>query len=77
MSDDSRFDGLRVYEYIRGNTALYVIRDCRLYWIGFESNAVYEIRGNYLYELTADAPTYDIRGNKICNPTGGAIYEIR
>lgn len=77
MTSDSRFDGLKVYEYIRGNAALYLIRGSRLYWIGFENKAVYEVRGSYLYELTAVTPTYDIRGNKICNPTGGAIYEIR
>jgi hypothetical protein len=49
----------------------------RLNWIGFEDKAVYEIRGNHLYELAVAKPTYEIRGNKIYNLTGGPIYEIR
>jgi len=51
----------------------------RIFAHGSASQAVYEIRGKYIYNLSSNWPLYEIRGDCIhkANSTSGPIYEIR
>ena len=59
----------------RGRT-MASVRDGRIY--DDANNAVYEIRGDRIYDISSRMFAYEIRDNRIYSASGGAyLYEIR
>lgn len=78
--DSERFDGMKIYEYMRATQAKYIIKGDKIHEYMRATQPKYIIKGDKIYEyMSAGQPIYQIKGNKIHEYMRAtqAIYEIR